>query len=134
MGKKGQTAARQACPCGGADYSSCCARFHRGEAPQTAEQLMRARYSAYVLGEWEFVHRTWDERGRPSLEELRDDDGGKWLGLEVKRHAQDGDGAVVEFVARYKLGGRAHRLHEVSRFERRDGLWIYVDGSFPENK
>jgi SEC-C motif-containing protein len=47
----------------------------------------------------------------------------------VKRHErQDGDHAIVEFVARYKVNGRAHRLHEVSRFVREDGRWFYVDG------
>ncbi|MEY3273734.1 MAG: hypothetical protein RLZZ341_2640, partial [Pseudomonadota bacterium] len=54
----------------------------------------------------------------------------RWLGLEVKRHQRiDDDHAVVEFVARSKLGGRAHRLHETSRFVRDDGgRWHYVDG------
>ena len=53
----------------------------------------------------------------------------KWLGLEVKAHTvQDADHATVSFVARSKLGGRAHRLQETSRFERRGGRWLYVDG------
>jgi SEC-C motif-containing protein len=42
--------------------------------------------------------------------------------------AVDADHAGVEFVARSKLGGRAHRLHEISRFVREDGRWYYVDG------
>jgi len=53
----------------------------------------------------------------------------KWLGLEVRRHEQqDADHASVEFVARSKLGGRAQRLHETSRFAREDGRWFYLDG------
>ena len=53
----------------------------------------------------------------------------RWLGLEVKAHVQqDADHATVRFVARSKLGGRAHRLQETSRFERRNGRWLYVDG------
>jgi SEC-C motif domain protein len=53
----------------------------------------------------------------------------KWLGLEVKRHEQqDANHAIVEFVARYKVNGRAQRLHEVSRFVREDGRWVYVSG------
>ena len=95
---------------------------------------MRARYSAFVKGEWEFVHRTWDERTRPSLADLQSDDGGKWLGLEVRRHVAGQDQASVEFVARYKVDGRAQRLHEISRFVRELGQWLYVDGSFPERK
>jgi len=99
---------------------------------------MRARYSAFVKGELEFVHRTWDERTRPSLADLQRDDDGKWLGLEVRRHEmQQGpqqDKATVEFIARYKVEGRAQRLHEISRFVREQGQWFYVDGSFPERK
>jgi SEC-C motif-containing protein len=135
MGKKKNGVAidgARACPCGAVAYASCCERFHRGALPETAEQLMRARYSAYVLGEWEFLHRTWDERTRPSLAELQGDGDTQWLGLEVRRHAAQQDQASVEFVARFKVKGRAHRLHEVSRFERNQGQWYYVDGSFPE--
>jgi len=51
------------------------------------------------------------------------------LRLEVRRHVvADADHAMVEFVARSKLGGRAHRLHELSRFVRENGRWYYVDG------
>jgi SEC-C motif-containing protein len=51
------------------------------------------------------------------------------MGLEVKRHQRiDDEHAVVEFVARSKLGGRAHRLHETSRFVREGGRWYYVGG------
>ena len=127
---------QQACPCsaGGATYAQCCGRFHAGALPATAEQLMRSRYSAYALGLMDYVHRTWHAGTRPPREELAADGATKWLGLEVKRHVPDGDAATVEFVARYKIGGRAHRLHEVSRFVREEGQWYYVDGSFPDSK
>lgn len=95
---------------------------------------MRSRYSAYVLGLTDYLHRTWHPTTRPALAELAADAAGKWLGLEVKRHVPDGDRATVEFVARYKTGGRAHRLHEISRFVRDGGQWLYVDGSFPEQE
>jgi len=121
------------CPCGGGSYAACCEPYHRGTLPETAEQLMRSRYSAYVLGLWDYMYRTWDERTRPELAQLQQDRGSKWLGLEVKKHTPDGDKATVEFVARYKVDGRAQRLHEVSRFARQDGQWIYIDGSFPDN-
>lgn len=119
------------CPCGGNSYAQCCARLHQGAPAETAEQLMRARYCAYALGLMEYVHRTWHPRTRPPLAELTQDAGVKWLGLEVKRHEEHGDAATVEFVARYKTGGRAHRLHETSRFVREGGKWFYVDGEFP---
>lgn len=120
------------CPCGGADYAQCCGRFHAGALPGSAEQLMRSRYSAYALGLTDYVERTWHASTRPSADELRADPSARWLGLEVKKHVPDGERATVEFVARYKVGGRAHRLHEISRFVREGGQWYYVDGSFPD--
>ena len=128
---KGKTE-EQGCPCGGKSYTTCCEPFHAGKPAETVEKLMRSRYSAYVKGLWGYVYRTWDDRTRPSLAELQSDRGNKWLGLEVKRHEERGDEAIVEFVARYKIDGRAHRLHEVSKFEKQNGNWIYVKGSFPE--
>lgn len=122
------------CPCGGGSYAACCEPCHHGAAPETASQLMRARYSAYVLGELDFVHRTWHESTRPSLAELRRDEACKWLGLELRRQVAQQDRASVEFVARYKVDGRAHRWHEISSFVREQGQWFYVDGSFPERK
>lgn len=120
-----------ACPCDrGAPYASCCGRWHEGashlQAPD-ALALMRSRYSAYVLRRADYLLATWHARTRPAALDL--EPGLRWLGLAVKRHAPTGpDSAVVEFVARSKLGGRAHRLHETSRFVREGGRWFYVDG------
>jgi SEC-C motif-containing protein len=120
------------CPCGGGRYAQCCGPYHAGALPATAEQLMRSRYSAYALGLMAYVHQTWHATTRPALADLLGDGATKWLGLEVTKHLPTGDQATVEFVARYKTGGRAHRLHELSRFVREHGQWFYVDGSFPE--
>lgn len=123
-----------ACPCGGENYASCCGRFiDGGELPRTAAELMRSRYSAYVLKNDVYLKATWHPSTRPA-EPLAQDDDVKWLGLEVRRHVPAGEAAIVEFVARYKIGGRAHRLHEISNFVREEGRWYYVDGSFPETK
>ena len=121
----------EACPCGGENYQTCCARFvEAGAAPETAEQLMRSRYTAYVRGNDAWLQRTWHPSTRPAG--ALSDGATRWLGLEVRRHEASGDEAIVEFIARYKIGGRAHRLHETSRFVREDGVWYYVDGTFPE--
>ena len=110
-------------------YADCCGRFHTTAAPAPdAEALMRSRYSAYVLGLSDYLLGTWHASTRPAALEP-DPAGLKWLGLEVRRHVvADADHASVEFIARSKLGGRAHRLHELSRFVREDGRWYYVDG------
>ena len=125
-----------ACPCGsGVAYRDCCERLHSGAPAATAEALMRARYCAYVMGDDAFIAASWHATTRPPLAELERDGGPqaqvRWLGLDIKRHEAAGDTAIVEFVARFKTGGRAERLHEVSRFVRDDGMWWYVDGSFP---
>jgi SEC-C motif domain protein len=120
------------CPCGsGRPYAACCGRWHAGplhlQAPD-AGALMRSRYSAFVLGLADYLLATWHPRTRPAALAL-DEPGLKWLGLQVKDHRPlDSDHAEVEFAARSKLGGRAHRLHERSRFVREDGRWFYLDG------
>ena len=90
---------------------------------------MRSRYSAYVHRLEAYLLATWHASTRPSPPLFDKDENPRWLGLEIKRHEMTGtDTAIVEFVARYKIGGRAHRLHETSRFVREDGRWFYVDG------
>lgn len=109
-------------------YAVCCGRYldHDTPAPD-AENLMRSRYSAFVLGRGDYLLATWHASTRPPQLEL--DAGTKWLGLEVRAHrVLDADHAEVEFVARYREAGRAVRLHERSRFVREQGRWYYVDG------
>ena len=90
---------------------------------------MRSRYSAYVLKLADYLLASWHPSTRPDSMDLAEDDGTKWLGLEIKRcEQQDDNHATVEFVARYRIAGRGHRLHEISRFIREDGRWFYVDG------
>lgn len=90
---------------------------------------MRSRYTAFTLLREDYLLETWHPSTRPSSLGLEADKKTKWLGLDVKRHEQqDADHALVEFVARYKVGGRAFRLHEVSRFVHEGGKWSYVDG------
>jgi len=119
-----------ACPCGsGLAYPACCGRWHAGAAAPTAEALMRSRYSAFVLGLAPYLLATWHASTRPGTLDLDEAGATKWLGLEIKRAGQqDENHATVEFVARYRIAGRGHRLHELSRFVREDGRWFYVDG------
>jgi SEC-C motif-containing protein len=124
-------ATEEPCPCGGPALARCCGRWHAGplhlQAPD-AETLMRSRYSAYALGLHDYLLATWHPSTRPA--ELEPQPSGlRWLGLEVRSHRLAGEyRATVRFVARSKLGGRAHRLEETSRFVREDGRWFYVDG------
>jgi len=120
------------CPCGGADYATCCGRYHNGVPAPDAASLMRSRYSAYALKLEPYLLATWHPGTRPAALDLAADNT-KWLGLEVKSHlCASADRATVEFVARYKTGGRAGRLHEVSRFVSEEGHWYYLDAEFIE--
>jgi SEC-C motif-containing protein len=92
---------------------------------------MRSRYSAFVLGHVPYLLATWHSSQRPA--ELTLEAGVKWLGLEIRQyHVTGADTAEVEFVARFRVGGKAVRQHERSRFVREDGgeglRWFYVDG------
>lgn len=119
------------CPCGsGRSLADCCGPYLEGQAiAPTAEALMRSRYAAYVLQNEGYLLATWHPSTRPPSLDLAEGARPKWIGLEVKQHAQqDETHALVEFVARYRLNGRAHRLHEKSRFVREAGRWFYLDG------
>ena len=92
---------------------------------------MRSRYCAYVLRLEAYLLASWHASTRPQSLNLAAGAGTtKWLGLKVLRHRNTGpDRAVVEFVARYRIGGgSAARLHEVSRFLLENGRWYYLDG------
>ena len=129
-----------ACPCGRLQgsgpkakplaYADCCGRFidHWDAQPAPdAECLMRSRYTAFVCERADYLLATWHPSHRPASLDL--DAAAQWLGLEVRGHwVQNADHAEVEFVARHRLGGRAVRLHERSRFLREGGRWYYVDG------
>jgi SEC-C motif-containing protein len=105
----------------------CCGLCHADQSAPDAESLMRSRYSAFVLGNVPYLLATWYSSQRPA--ELTLEPGTKWLGLQIKQHRTTGENsAEVEFVARFRRGGKAVRQHERSRFVREDGRWFYVDG------
>jgi len=90
---------------------------------------MRSRYSAFALRNEEHLFRTWHPRTRP--EDLSLPAGVTWTGLEIlDTHDGGADDATgeVEFVAHSRTADGPHELHETSRFERRAGRWVYVDG------
>jgi len=125
------------CPCGRKDakgrplaLARCCGPYladFAGRPAPDAESLMRSRYCAFALEDADYLLATWHPSRRPPG--LSFEPGLRWLGLEVREHrVADATHAEVEFVARSRLAGRAHRLHERSRFLREDGRWTYLDG------
>jgi len=104
------------CPCGsGRGYADCCGRWlETDQAALTAEQLMRSRYSAYVLAREDYLLATWHPSSRPRDVELACDPPVQWLGLkilDVVSGGREDEQGQVEFVARYKQRGKAGRLH-----------------------
>ncbi len=117
------------CPCGGKNYASCCEAVHQQRNAADAKILMRSRYSAYVLKLEDYLLATWHASTRPAQLDLMTDES-CWLGLDVKSFMPLSDNSArVEFVARYKIAGRVHRLHERSRFVYENGAWFYVEGN-----
>ena len=125
-----------ACPCGsGADYLNCCAPLHQlKRQAETAEILMRSRYSAYVLQDAKYLLHSWHPQTRPTGAFGWDTD---WLGLEILQTRQGGENdkrGYVEFIARYRAANTTGQLHEISRFQRYEGRWVYLDGELNPSK
>jgi SEC-C motif-containing protein len=121
------------CPCGrSAALESCCGRFIEGwELPDTAEDLMRSRFSAYVLGAIDYLVSTHDPSRAPDREAIaRWSREAEFTSLTIVSTHGGGlseDAGIVEFIAQFKQGGRDRQHHERSRFKRLDGRWFYVD-------
>ncbi|MFC8830948.1 YchJ family protein [Streptomyces sp. NPDC057137] len=133
----GPRASRDASPCLcglPASYGECCGRFHaRTAGAPTAERLMRARYSAFAVGNEPYLLSSWHPTTRPSRVDL--DPAMRWAGLEILATTEGSafhTTGTVTFRARYTRRGEEGALHERSRFERHDGAWVYVEGTFVE--
>lgn len=88
---------------------------------------MRSRYCAFVTENEPYLLSSWHPDNRPKTVPF--DKQCKWLGLKVKRckagQASDQIG-WVEFVARFKIAGKAERIEELSYFIKQDGKWLYA--------
>lgn len=122
------------CPCGSANLLSlCCGRYHAGNPAPCAEQLMRSRYSAYVLGLVDYLVETT----LPAQQSVLDREAmaawsaqSTWLGLEVERSEVFGgkpEHAQVAFVARWHDDQGEHCHREVSAFVQAKGRWYFLD-------
>lgn len=130
------------CPCGsGSDYPACCEPVITGKTPaETAEQLMRARYTAHVKVKIDFLY----DSTHPDHREGYDHEGtrvwaekSEWHGLEILGATQGGpqdEQGEVEFIARFrdKQGLRSH--HERGQFERKKGQWLFTEGTMIKSK
>ena len=118
------------CPCQlGKTLDACCGRFISQRAvPENALQLMRSRYTGFVLGDLGYLKQTWHDDFRPHPITL--DSSQRWIGLEVLDYSEQLDTAEVEFEARFIVAGTVQGIHERSRFVLHEGRWLYTDGDF----
>ena len=118
------------CPCGSGDsYGGCCGPLLRGGSAPTAERLMRSRYTAFFVGDANYLAESWHPRTRPDSVEV--DHPLRWTGLDITDTEGGGPAdatGVVEFTAWWIESGARGELHEPSRFVRQSGRWWYLDG------
>lgn len=117
------------CPCGsGRVFMGCCGPFLDGELAPTPEALMRSRFTAFVVGNEDHLFRTWHPSTRPEPPFCSPDI--RWVRLQILDAPEPcGDVGVAEFIASFVgSDGRSGQMREVSRFQRRGGRWVYVDG------
>ena len=124
------------CPCGsGRSYSDCCQPYITGAAKApTAEALMRSRYTAYVEHAVQYIIDTCIQRGEDDIDmnSTREwSEQSTWLGLTIlsveKGRAEDAKG-TVEFEAVYERDGLKETHHELAKFKKEKGEWLYEEG------
>ena len=123
------------CPCGsGQDLDDCCGAIIAGAPAPTAEALMRSRYTAFTLGNMDYLAGTLAPEVRGDFDPIEADSTASdavWQGLEVRAvidGAMDDETGSVEFVARFRLRGEQRAHHELASFRREQGRWVCAGG------
>ena len=116
--------------CSGKEYEDCCQPYiDLKKVAHTAEQLMRSRYSAFVLLNEDYLERTWATAQCPADLDL--DAKTKWIKLEIlstENGQKEDHKGKVEFKAWFIHENRLTTLHEVSDFVREKACWVYLGG------
>jgi len=130
------------CPCNsGHQFNRCCAPYLQGKVlPETAESLMRSRYTAYVQQNAQYLVDTWQLATSTDQRLLLDSlentfKTTTWLGLQIIKSENDPKNnkqAFVEFMAYFNENNHQQTLYERSRFQRINQHWFYVDGVHPK--
>jgi SEC-C motif domain protein len=120
------------CPCGsGESYSECCEKLHNGEPATSPEQLMRARFSAFVVKKIEFVRDTTDPQTILEFDlgaTKQWAETSQFFKLEILKATNEGNKGIVEFKAHFKSEGKDQIHHELSKFRKQAGVWYFRDG------
>ena len=122
------------CPCGsGKLFAACCGPHIAGVPAPTAEALMRSRYSAYTLGNLDYIEKTCTGRAAQVFDRSAvalSMPATQWLGLKIRQTRAGGEGdttGTVSFIVRFREQGREFSQAETSTFRRIDGRWYYED-------
>lgn len=129
----------QKCPCcSGKEYEMCCKPFlEMGQKPQTAEQVMRSRYTAFCVGQINYILESSHPHYRKDidLKSIRQwSEQSEWVQLEivnVQNGLGDDDTGIVEFIAHYRQQGHDIKHHEIGHFLKHQGMWYYTHGRTP---
>lgn len=124
------------CACGSnKKYDNCCGLYiDGGQKSPNPESLMRSRYTAYTMAKIDYIQSTMKGVALATFDENVSKDWAKnseWLGLKIIKAEppQETDTVgYVDFVAKYKENGTLTSLHEISEFNKIDGVWYYMDG------
>lgn len=131
------------CPCGSKTaFEKCCGPFLEGKSyPETAEALMRSRYTAYTKADIDYIKKTLAPEARKDFDEAdakRWAQESKWKGLKIIGTEKGGPSdtiGLVEFTATYEVEGQGIDHHEVSKFKKsKEGHWLFVDGEAHTHK
>ena len=133
------TETNETCPCGsGASFGDCCEPIIKGtRESETAEELMRARYSAFVTQAIDFIIASTHSRTRKDVDLtfIREwSETSTWHGLEILETKQVNENkAFVSFEAQFAQGDEVQHHREKSLFERENGEWRFVTGDELKN-
>lgn len=114
------------CYCGDKlSYEEHCEKYIKGEKiAETPLELMKSRYSAFATNNYKYIYDTYHNETRDfTLEELKNQDGSNWMGLEIVDF--DNEKGIVTFIAKYKSGNEIFLHKERSKFLMVDGKWYY---------
>ena len=121
----------QECPCGSVfPYTDCCGLLIRDSTvADTAEDLMRSRYTAHVVEEWDYLVKTRRADERKDLKDLAiANEGVEWKKLEVFNSHKGGSGddeGEVTYSATFEKNGKTETLKETAIFVKEEGRWVY---------
>jgi SEC-C motif domain protein len=124
------------CPCqSGVSFEKCCEPYLEGRAvPETAEKLMRSRYTAFTRVEIDYIRDTHDPKTRKDFDPKGTRtwaENSEWLGLEIvstERGGPQDETGTVEFIARYSVKDQEQQHHEIAEFRKLDNRWYFTDG------